>query len=125
MLEKSILLVEDDEFLRDIYALKFEKRGFDIRTAEDGLQTLAKIEEKIPQFLLLDIVLPHLDGWQVLKKIQENPKLKKIIIIVLSNLGQKEEVDKAKALGARKFLIKAHYEPDQIIKEVENILKSE
>lgn len=125
MLEKSILLVEDDDFLRDIYALKFQKSGFDIRLAEDGLQALAKIEEKVPQFLLLDVVLPHLDGWQVLKKIQENPKFKKIITIVLSNLGQKEEVDKATALGARKFLIKAHYEPEQVIREVEKILKSE
>ncbi len=125
MLKKSILLVEDDEFLRDIYALKFKNRGFDIRTAGDGIEALAKIEEKVPQFLLLDILLPHIDGWQVLKKIQENPKLKEIIIITLSNLGQKEEVDKAIELGARKFLIKAHYEPNQVVREVEKILESE
>ena len=125
MLKKTILLVEDDDFLRDIYALKFKKQGFGIRVAEDGVQALAKIEEEVPQFLLLDIVLPHLDGWQVMKKIQENPKYKDIIIIALSNLGQKEEVDKAIGLGATKFLIKAHYEPEQVIKEVEKILKSE
>ncbi|MEA3295753.1 MAG: response regulator [Patescibacteria group bacterium] len=123
-MKKTILLVEDDEFLRDIYALKFKKRGFNTRVAEDGIQALEEIEKEIPQVLLLDIILPHIDGWEVLRRIKENPKFEKIKIVMLSALGQKQEVDRAISLGASKFLIKSRYEPRQVVEIVEEMLKS-
>ena len=120
---KSILLVEDDPFLIDIYVTKLKEVGFSVKTAVDGEESLRKIEEQVPDVLLLDIVLPHTDGWEILRKIKKNSKFNKIKVIILSNLGQKEEVKKGLELGAVKYLIKAHYTPSEVVEEIKKILK--
>lgn len=120
---KSILLVEDDLFLIDIYTSKLKAAGFEIDIAEDGGAALRKIEEKKPDLLVLDIVLPHIDGWEVLKKIKTEMKLKDLKVLILSNLGRKDEVEKGMALGATKYLIKAHYTPSEVVEEIKKILK--
>ncbi|RLF61992.1 MAG: response regulator [Thermoplasmata archaeon] len=120
---KKILLVEDDPFLIDIYTTKLKKSGFGMTVAKDGDSALRAVKEEKPDLVLLDIVLPHIDGWEILKKIKNNKELKDVKIIVLSNLGQKQEVEKGLELGAVKYLIKAHYTPSEIVKEVEKILK--
>lgn len=119
---KNILLIEDDPFLVDIYKTKFQEEGFSVNVAKEGDQALRKIEEDEPDILLLDLVLPHLDGFELLKKIKSNPRFKKLKVIVLSNLSQKEEVEKGMALGATKYLIKAHYTPSEVVKEVKKII---
>ena len=119
---KNILLVEDDPFLIDIYTTKFKEAGFPIEVVSDGAQAVRRIIEKKPDLLLLDIVLPHLDGWEILEKIREDKDLKDLKVVILSNLGQKSEVDKAFALGATKYLIKAHYTPSEVVKEVKALL---
>ena len=119
---KQILLVEDDPFLIDIYTTKFKEMGFVIDVAQDGSQALRKILENDIELVLLDIVLPHVDGWEILKKIREEKDLKDLKVVILSNLGQKSEVDKAFALGATKYLIKAHYTPSEVVEEVKKIL---
>ena len=121
---KSILLVEDDPFLIDIYTTKFKKVGFSLEVATDGEEALRKLNEKKPDLLILDIVLPQIDGWEILKKIQADEKLKMIPVIVLSSLGQKEEVEKGIKLGAIKYLIKAHYTPSEVVKVVKDIFKN-
>ncbi len=122
---KKILLVEDDPFLVDIYTTKFKEAGFLIETAFDGEEGLRKLKEEKFEILLLDIVLPQIDGWEILKKIKnektKNKNLKNFKIIILSNLGQKEEVEKGLKLGATKYLIKAHFTPSQIVEEIKNI----
>ena len=118
---KSILLVEDDPFLIDIYTTKLKESGFAVEVASDGESALRKIKEKEPPLVILDIVLPQLDGWEILRQIKSDPKLKNIKIIILSNLGQKEEVEKGVSLGATKYLIKAHYTPSQVVEEVKQI----
>lgn len=119
---KKILLIEDDPFLIDIYTTKFKKVGFSIETAIDGEEGLRKLKEGKFEFLLLDIVLPQIDGWEVLKKIKneksKNKNLKNLKIIILSNLGQKEEIEKGLKLGATKYLIKAHFTPSQVAEEI-------
>lgn len=120
---KHILLVEDDPFLRDIYTTKFKEQGFSVEAAGDGKEALRKIAVKEPDLLLLDIVLPYINGWEILRKIKNDQRFKKISIIIISNLGQKAEVEKAMRLGANKFLIKAHYTPIQVVEEAKKILK--
>ncbi|PIS17542.1 MAG: response regulator [Candidatus Nealsonbacteria bacterium CG09_land_8_20_14_0_10_42_14] len=119
---KSILLVEDDPFLIDIYTTKLKETGFSVEVVDDGDEVLPKLKESLPDLLLLDIVLPHVDGWEILKKIKEDNDLAKIKIIVLSNLGQKDEVEKGMKLGATKYLIKAHYTPSEIVAEIKKLL---
>ena len=123
---KQILLVEDDPFLIDIYTTKFKEEGFSVEVANDGEEGLRKLgegdEEKF-DLLILDIVLPHVDGWEILKEIKANEKLKNLKIVILSNLGQKGEVEKGVKLGATKYLIKAHYTPSEVVAEIKQLLK--
>ncbi len=121
---KSILLIEDDPFLIDIYSQKFKRSRFEIRAAETADQAFQMVKEKIPDLILLDIVLPQVDGWSILKKIKADKSLSEVKIIVFSNLGQKEEVEKGLSLGAVKYLIKAQYTPLEVVKEIEKILGS-
>lgn len=125
----SILLVEDDPFLVDIYATKLKEVGFEVVVASDGETVFRILKEKNetgshlwPDAVLLDIVLPQSDGWEILGQIKKEEKLKNLKVIILSNLGQKAEVEKGLELGAAKYLIKAHYTPSQIVEEIKKIL---
>ena len=118
-----ILVIEDDKFLRELLVRKLGTSGFNVLFAVDGEEALKKLKEKIPQLILLDLVLPGVDGFDVLKHIKENPLTKNIPVIILSNLGQQEEVEKGIRLGADDYLIKAHFTPDEIIEKSRRILK--
>lgn len=120
---KKILLIEDDTFLIDIYTTKLKEVGFDIDFAANDKEALTKIKENVPDLIILDIVLPQCDGWVLIRKIKSDEKLKTIPIIILSNLGRKEEVEKGIELGAVKYLIKAHYTPSEVAEEVKKVLK--
>lgn len=120
---KRILLVEDDPFLVDIYSTKLKEAGFSVQVAFDGKEALKKIKEDLPDLLLLDIVLPDFNGWEILRRIERDDKLKVLKVVVLSNLGEKEEIEKGLKLGAAKYLVKAHYTPSEVIEEVKKILK--
>ncbi|MBI2626171.1 MAG: response regulator [Candidatus Nealsonbacteria bacterium] len=120
---KKIILVEDDPFLADIYGTKLKEAGFNIEVVVEGDGVIPKIKEKKPDLLILDIVLPHLDGWEIIRQIKEDEDLKDLKIMILSNLGQKNEVEKGIKLGAVKYLIKAHYTPSEITAEIKKILK--
>ena len=120
---KRILLVEDDPFLVDIYSTKLKEAGFSVQVAFDGKEALKKIKEDLPDLLLLDIVLPDFNGWEILRKIERDNELKALKIVILSNLGEKEEIEKGLKLGAAKYLVKAHYTPSEVIEEVKKILK--
>lgn len=119
----KILIVEDDKFLRDLCQRKLEKEGFQVLTAIDGEGGLKKMKEEKPSLVLLDIILPGLDGFEVLKRIQKDPGLKKIPVMVISNLGQEEDEKKALDLGVKAYLIKAHNTPTDIIEKIKKMLK--
>ena len=119
---KQILLVEDDPLLIDIYTTKFKEAGFAVEVADSGAYVLKKAKEVKPDLIILDIVLPHVNGWEVLESIRKDEELAAIKVIILSNLGQKEEIEKGMKLGADLYLIKAHYTPSQVVREVTKLL---
>ena len=118
----KILLVEDDPLLIDIYSTKFREAGFQVVAVDRGDIALGLIEKEMPDLVALDIVLPQKDGWAILKSIKSSPKTKDIKVVILSNLGQKEEIEKGMELGASGYLIKAHHTPSEVVKEIRKIL---
>lgn len=122
-MRKIVLLVEDDPFLMDIYNTKLEKEGFEVKIAENGEKALKILGKEKLDLLILDIVLPKIDGWEILEKIKKDRELKNLPVIVLSNLGQKAEVEKGLRSGAVKYLIKAHFTPAEVVNEIKKILK--
>lgn len=120
---ESILLVEDDPFLVEIYTTKLKKAGFKVKVAESGGAALSSLKSEKPDLLILDIVLPEIEGWEILRSIKEEPKLRNLKVVILSNLGQKEEVEKGLKLGAAKYLIKAHYTPSEVVEEIKKLIK--
>jgi len=120
--KKKILLVEDDKFLSEMYSTKLTESGFDVETAFDGEEGLKKAENFQPDLILLDIVLPKKDGFEVLKELKAKEKLSKIFVIALTNLGQKEEVQKGFDLGANDYIIKAHFTPTEVVAKAKKLL---
>jgi DNA-binding response OmpR family regulator len=120
---KKILIIEDDKFLRELIAQKIVKEGYDISEAIDGEEGIKKIKEEKPDMVLLDLILPGIDGFEVLSKMKEDPFLAQIPVIILSNLGQKDDIEKGLKLGAADYLIKAHFTPGEIIEKIKTILK--
>lgn len=121
-IKKKILLVEDDKFLSEMYSTKLAESGFDIETAFDGEEGIKKANEFKPDLILLDIVLPKKDGFEVLKELKAKEELKKIFVIALTNLGQKEEVQKGFDLGANDYIIKAHFTPTEVVAKAKKLL---
>lgn len=117
-----ILLVEDEEMLAAMYETKFKKEGYQIEVAHDGEEGVAKAAAGTFDVILLDIILPKLDGFAVLKKLRENSKHASTPVIMLTNLGQEEDIKKGEQLGASGYLIKANVTPTQVIAKVHEIL---
>ena len=122
MPNKQIPLVEDDPFLRDIYSKKLEKAGFVVVNVNNGEQALKVLKGAVFDLVLLDIVMPNIDGWEVLEKIKCPEAEVKTKVIVFSNLGQKSEVEKGLSLGADKYLIKSSYTPSEVVEEVKKLI---
>lgn len=122
MENKKILVVEDDTFLRQLIAAKMETDGFDIFVAVDAEAAFKYLEESRPEIILLDLMLPGLDGFQILEQIKKDPKNKDIPVVILSNLSQKEDVDRAMLLGAKDFWVKAYLTLDDIVEKIETII---
>lgn len=119
---KKILIVEDDKFLRELIARKLAKMGYEILQAVDGEKGMESIKENKPDVILLDLILPGIDGFEVLSRIGKDRELSEIPVLVLSNLGQKEDVEKALNLGASDYLIKAHFTPEEIIDKINEVM---
>jgi DNA-binding response OmpR family regulator len=120
--KKKILIVEDDAFIRDIYQVKFSQEGFEVDLAENGLEALKKMEENIPDIILLDIVMPYMDGMEALKIIRKNDAWKKIPIIMLTNISEKEKVTQGLNEGASGYMIKSHFTPSEVVGKVNALL---
>jgi len=120
---KTILIVEDDKFLRELISRKLSGEGFEVFGAVDGEEGIKKIKEGKPDLVLLDLILPGIDGFEVLARLREDPEFSSIPVIILSNLGQREEVERGLKLGAIDYLIKAHFTPGEIIEKIRNTLK--
>lgn len=120
---KKALLVEDDVFMLGLLAEKLKKGGFEVVTAQDGNECLQKLGDELPDLILLDIVMPNMDGFQILEKLRGDARLSLIPVIVLSNLGQKDEILKALDLGARDYIIKANTTTGEIVEKAAKIFQ--
>ncbi|MEO0084182.1 MAG: response regulator [candidate division WOR-3 bacterium] len=122
MNKKSILLIEDDPFIAEMYAIKF-KDEFDFDIAQDGETGLKKLAEKKPDLILLDIILPKMDGFEVLQKIKLDPNLAPVPVVLLTNLGQKENIKKGLQMGALDYIVKAHFTPSEVVDKIKKIFE--
>ncbi|OGZ49229.1 MAG: hypothetical protein A3C84_01540 [Candidatus Ryanbacteria bacterium RIFCSPHIGHO2_02_FULL_48_12] len=118
----TILLIEDDKFLRELIVKKLNKEGFSTLEAVDGESGIQLVEQKNPQLILLDLLLPGMDGFEVLRRLKENKATASVPVIVLSNLGQQEDTDRVFKLGAEDFLVKAKFTPGEIVDKVKDVL---
>lgn len=125
MEKKKILVVEDDNVLRDVLLQKLLKNNYDAMGAEDGMVAMEKIASYKPDVILLDILMPKKDGLEVLEEIHASEEMKKIPVIIISNSGQPVEIERARELGARAFLVKAVFEPSEVLDKVARVLNGE
>lgn len=119
---RTILIIEDDTFLRQLVSDKLRNEGYTVVQTITGEDGLAKLAEMRPDLILLDLILPEMDGFAVLAKIQADETLRTIPTIILSNLGQKNDIESGIHKGAREYLIKAHVSPREIAQKVRKIL---
>lgn len=119
----KVLIIDDDPFILDMYVLKFKEQGFDVESARDGKEALKKAKEYKPDTVLLDVVMPAMDGFEVLQMLKKDPEMRGAKIIILTNLGQKEEVKRGTELGADDYIIKAHFTPSEVVEKVKGLLK--
>jgi DNA-binding response OmpR family regulator len=120
---KTVLMAEDDDFLSGIYKQKFEMEGLKVVMLRDGEKVLKEAQKKLPDIILLDILLPKKDGFTVLGELKSNQTTKNIPVIILTNLGQKENVQHGIEMGAKDYLIKSHFRPTEVIEKIKKILK--
>jgi len=119
---KTILVIEDDRYLRDVLVEKLKKEGYEVSEAIDGESGLTMTAEKKPDLVVLDIILPLMNGFDYLAAKGKNKDTEKIPVIILSNLGQREDVERGMKLGARDYVVKAHFTPNDLIAKVKKII---
>lgn len=120
----KILVVEDDNFLRDLLARKLGQENCQFIAAIDGENALKLMNENKPSIVLLDLILPGIDGFEVLTQIKQNEQIKDVPVVILSNLGQDSDIQRAKELGADDFLIKANFSIDEVISKIKELVSS-
>ena len=119
----KVLIIEDDSYISDMYRIKLESENFEVATAEDGIIGIKMLKKQKPDIILLDVVMPKMDGFDVLKTIKKNVELKEVPVVLLTNLSQKENVERGFELGADSYIIKAHFTPSEVVEKIKGILK--
>ena len=119
---KKILIIEDDSMVMDMYELRLKEAGYDVLKAKTGDEGLTQAKEAKPDLILLDIIMPGLDGFGVLKTLKAEASTKKIPVLLLTNLGQESDREKGKKLGAIDYLVKANKTPFQIVEYINKLL---
>lgn len=119
----KILAIEDDKFLRDLLKKKLKEAGYKILSEVDGEKGFMACKDQKPDLVLLDILLPEMNGFEVLQKIKQDQDIKDIPIIILSNLGEKEDIEKGLKLGAADYIVKSNFTLDEILLKIKNVLK--
>ncbi len=124
--KKTMLIVDDDSFLLDMYALRFTQAGYHVETAMNAEQALEKLRGGMdPHIILLDVVMPIMDGFEFLEAMRKESLVPNAIKIVLSNLGQQQDFDKGKSLGAAGYIVKANSTPSEVVAHVDEVLKEQ
>lgn len=117
----KIILAEDDRFFQKFYSTKLREAGYEVDVASDGSEALVRLAKNNYDLILLDLIMPNTDGFEVLHKKSSIEKIKKIPVIVFSTLGQKQDVDKALQLGANDYMNKTFYNFDALLKKIQKI----
>lgn len=118
----KILIIEDDRYISKMYQLKLSLEDYDVQVAENGKQGVDKIKEFMPDIVLLDILMPELDGFEVLKIVKADPATKEIPVLIMSNLGQEDHVEKGMKLGALGYIVKSQYTPSKVVEKIKSVL---
>lgn len=119
----SILIAEDDEFIRDIYNRIFTMNGYTVILATNGTEAIEKLEESVPNLILLDIMMPYQNGKEVFKKIKSDDRLKDVPVVFLTNVSAQDDLEQELLDQADKYLIKAHFTPKEVLDEVLPLIK--
>ncbi len=122
---KVLLIIEDDPLIVKIYSTRLKADGFEVFSAENGEDGIALIEEKKPDVIVLDVMMPRVDGFGVLEAIARQKDSKKIPVLVYSNLASEEEIARAKAMGATEFIVKADISPTEMVTKIKGYLGTE
>jgi DNA-binding response OmpR family regulator len=117
-----VALIEDDPLIAEMYTTKFTKEGYNIKHAADGAAGLEMVKKEKPDIILLDIIMPKLDGFQVLQELRQDASFKDTPVVMLTNLGQEEDVQKGRQLGATDYFIKTNFTPAAIVDKVKGLL---
>ena len=120
----NVYIIDDDKFLLDMYSMKFTEKGFEVGVAFGSIEALEKLKSGFkPDIILLYIVMPTMDGFELLSEIKKNGYAEGAVVVILSNLGQQEDVEKGTQLGADGYIIKASSTPTEVVEKVLNIAK--
>ena len=122
----SVLVIDDDSFLLDMYALKFSQKNFQVNACGGTLEALEKLRTGLhPDIIVVDLVMPAMDGFEFLEVVKNEELAKDVLIIILSNLGQQEDIDRGLSLGAAGYIIKASATPSEVVEKVLEVLKKQ
>ncbi len=119
---KKVLIIEDDPYIADMYATKFRMNEYEIKLAKNGVKAFDELQKEKPDIILLDLLMPGMDGYEFLEKIKKEKEFKNIKVIILTNLGQKREIERALKLGANDYIVKAYFTPEEVVRKVEKLL---
>lgn len=122
--KEKILIIEDDRFIAKMYQTKLSIEGYTVETAENGTQGIEKIKSFLPDLVLLDIIMPEMDGFGVLEAIRDDDTINSTPVVVMSNLAQEDHLKRAKALGAKGYIVKSQLTPMDVVKKIKEVLAS-
>ncbi len=118
----KVLVVEDDKFLVGAYSLKLKSAGFDVSVARDGVEALSILKKEIPDVMILDLIMPRVDGFTVLGKMRSTPEWKDIPVIVVTNLGQEDDYERVKKIGAQDYVVKTDIALDDLVTKIKKLV---
>ena len=120
--QKKIMIVEDDRFLSSLMKARLEKEGFSVDQAFDGEEALAKLKSEVPALVILDLIMPKVTGFEVLQTISITPQLDKVPVVILTNLAQDSDIEKARELGAKEYFVKVKVSIDDLVGKIKALV---
>jgi two-component system, OmpR family, alkaline phosphatase synthesis response regulator PhoP len=121
--KKRVIVAEDDQFYANIYKVKLGREGYDVVVANNGIEALKAVAEKKPDLILLDLIMPEKDGFETLQDLRKNPDYKDVKVVVISNLGQEEDIKRAEAMGSNGYFVKTNTSVQEMVEIVRSYTK--
>ena len=119
---KKIMIIEDDRFLSSLIKARLEKEGFVVTQAFDGEEAMGMLKQDIPSLIILDLIMPKVTGFEVLQMISITPQLEKVPVVIVSNLAQDSDIEKAQQLGAKEYFVKVRVSIDDLIGKIKTLV---